>query len=137
MYMRFDMTQNHSQETIAGISYTDVDTGRYVIELRESVHWTQADLARATGIDKSDLSKIEHNQRKLSGVWLILFQEAVNREKERLRRDTHFTEDEAQRIYDRYTAPMLQEMHNLGMSDSKIAGVQETMSGLIKSVFAR
>lgn len=136
MYMRFDMAQNHTQETMTGISYTAVDTGRYVIDLRESVHWTQADLARATGIDKSDLSKIEHNQRKLSGVWLILFQEAVDREKERLRRDDHFTQNEAQRIYDRYTAPMLQEMHHLGMSDSKVAGVQETMRGLIKSVFA-
>lgn len=117
-------------------SYTSVNTGEYVVALRQSVGWSQADLARATGIDKSDLSKIEHNQRKLSSVWLILFQEAVDREKARLRRDTQFADEHAQRMFERYAVGMLQEMSDLGMSDSKIAGVRETMSGLIKSVFA-
>lgn len=117
-------------------SHQEVKPGQYVIALRESVGWTQADLARNTGIDPADLSKMEHGRRKVSAIWLILFMEAVDREKARLRRDQSFSTDQQKRLYDRHAVGLLQDLQRLGMSDRKIEGVRETMSGLIKSVFA-
>lgn len=117
-------------------SYNTIDLGQYVISLRESVGWSQADLARHTGIDPADLSKMERNNRKVTATWLLIFQEAVQREKTRLRKDQRFASMQEQRFYDRYVIGMMNDMEALGMSDSKIEGVRETMSGFIKSVFA-
>lgn len=130
------MNKDRAAQSNTGAFYMDVDPGKYIIALRESVGWSQADLARVTGIDPADLSKMERNLRKVPSVWLILFIEAVRREKDRLRRDQEFSSNEQQRIYERYAVGMINDMEALGMSERKIEGVRETMSGLIKSVFA-
>lgn len=130
------MAQDRAAQSHIDMSYTDVDTGAYVIALRESVGWSQAELARQTGIDKSDLSKIENNKRKLSGVWLIIFQEAVHREKNRIRSDYQFQTEQQQQIYNTITVKLLGTLEQIGVSESRIDGVRETMNGLIKSVLS-
>lgn len=130
------MKQDRAQQLNTDTAYAEVNPGQFIISLRESVGWTQAQLARSCGIDPADLSKMEHNRRKVSSVWLILFMEAVHREKARLRRDQAFASDEQKRLYERHAVGLMQDLERLGMSDGKIEGVRETMSGLIKSVFA-
>lgn len=130
------MNKDQAAQSNTATHNSEIEPGQYIVRLRESVHWSQADLARNTGIDPADLSKMEHKQRKVSAIWLIIFTEAVNKEKERLRKDQQFSSAQQQRIYDRYTVGLLGDLQALGMSDSKIEGVRETMTGLIKSVFA-
>lgn len=130
------MAKDRAAQSHNEMSRKRVDTGRYVVTLRESVGWSQAELARQTGIDKSDLSKIENNKRNLSGTWLILFQEAVAREKDRLRSDSHFETEQQQRIYNNFTVKLLDTLEQMGLSESRIEGVRETMTGLIKSVLS-
>lgn len=130
------MAKDFTTKSHTGVSYEDLDPGKYVIQLRESVGWSQAELARRIGIDTSDLSKVENNKRNPSGIWLILIYEAVQEEKDRLRRDTRFASEQEQRFYDNYVVKMLRDMQQLGMSDARIEGVRETMSGFIKSIFS-
>lgn len=130
------MNQDRAVQSNTVMSYQDVDPGQYIVSLRESVGWSQAELARKTGVDPADLSKMEHNQRKVSSLWLIVFMEAVRIEKDRLRRDYEFASDQQKRIYEQHAIGLVHDLERLGMSESKLEGVRETMSGLIKSVFA-
>lgn len=113
-----------------------VDVGAYIIALRESVGWTQADLIRHTGIDKGLVSRYESNQRKVSDENFVKIQRAVMAEKDRRLHDGSFTDPQGQYFYDQYIVGMLREMNHLGMSEARMEGVRESISGIIKSALA-
>lgn len=110
--------------------------GARVVQLRESVNWSPADLCRHTGIDSGNLSKIERGQKGIGSYTLLQIELAVEAERDRRLRDGSFTDAKGRYYMNEYVANMCKELGAEGISQTKVDGVRESMSGIIKSVLA-
>lgn len=113
-----------------------VDVGAHIVALRDSLGWSQADLARWLDIDAANLSKIEHNQRRISAEKLLQIQTLVHREQEKRLHSGDFAMEQGRQLYEHIVPNLVREMNHLGMSQAKMDGIRESISGAIKSAFS-
>lgn len=113
----------------------NADVGAFIVHLRESVGWTQAELARKMECDVANLSKVESNRRGISAKKLVYIYELVRQErKERQQQDA--VQQQSLRKCANYIEDVYREILQSGMPEGRARVVRETMDALVKGTYS-
>lgn len=110
------------------------DVGKFIVTQRESVGWSQAELARKIDYDVANLSKVESNRRGISGKKVVHIYNLVQKERKDRQHQKSVQQQSMQKCAN-YADDMYRELHQGGMSVGKARGVQESVKAILKSAF--
>lgn len=110
--------------------------GNYIMQLMQSVNWTPADLCRYADMNSGNLSKVLRGERGITAYHLLRIQEAVAKEREIRRQRASFLDETSRSLHRSYVDPLCERMTSDGLSQDKVDGVYESVTGIIKSAYA-